>query len=173
MELTFTQKLILEKIELSSGYQKIHLCSYLKKGYIERALDITITENNVASKLYFSSNDFGTATWINGSGITDSHRWETEDDLAAASYLSRRYPAMLQNGIVPPEYSKEMIVPDVLNHLLDDELTAIVTQIVENDSSDVQYDWDQLINRYKDLNKDFVDMLIHERKQKSGCLPEK
>lgn len=166
MKLSFTKKLILEKIDNHDDYMKLHFNSYLKVDYIERSLVIKILNNNIVSSMYFSSNDFGTTHWNNGRGILDSHKWETDDDLDKISYLARRYPSLLQDGSIPEDYVFEKIIPDILDNLLDLELSLDIYKIIKNKTSDLQYNWNNIIENYKNLSEIFLNELVEKINQK-------
>lgn len=159
MKPSFTQKLIFDKIEEEKNRRAFHFKSYLKEDFIERALVITVDEFNISRKIYFSSNQYGTTTWINGHGVYDSHRWESEDDLEQLSTLAQRYPSLLENGFVPPEFAKEKIIPDVLENLLDNDLSSILYKIIKKNSSKKSYNWDIIVQKYRLLSNEFVNNL--------------
>ena len=152
-----TQKLIFDKIEEEENRQALHFKSYLKEDFVERALVITVDESNIIRKIYFSSNKYGTTTWINGHGVYDSHRWESEDDLEQLSTLAQRYPSLLEDGFMPPEFAMEKIIPDVLDNLLDSELSSILYKIIEKKSSKKSHKWDDIVQKYRILSNEFLN----------------
>lgn len=159
MKLTFTKKLILEAIDRENESVTIRFVSYLKEDYIERLLKILI-KNNVAVEMYFSSNDFGTAIWVKEKGIVDSHQWETDDSLRKLSYLSRHYPALLQNGEVSIKYAFEKIIPDVLENMIDLNLSCTIYKIINSPNENTICKWDEIINKNKELRDNFINELI-------------
>lgn len=159
MKLTFTQKLILDSAGREDAVRTLQYVSYLKEDYIERLLRLTVEDDRL-STIYFSSNDFGTATWVRGAGIVESHRWETEDDLRDVSYLARHYPAPIEDGHVSDDYALKNIVPDVLGALIDPELARAVERLVANPADESALDWEAVVDRGKRLSADFVEGLI-------------
>lgn len=159
MKLAFTKKLILDSIEFDNDFQIIRFASYLKEEFIERMIKLSI-KNNIIENIYFSSNDYGTATWVNEKGFIDSHRWETEDDLNEISYLSRHYPASLENGKVPEDYVFEKIIPDILWDMIDLDLSFDIFRIIKSPHEKFTYDWNSIIIKNKKLSDDFINELI-------------
>jgi hypothetical protein len=159
MKLTFTGKLILDELITENDSTVMKFKSYLKEDFVERALIITIISSNV-EKVYFSSREYGNATWYNGHGVNEANRWENEDDLMSLSILARRYPTILQDGAVAIDYAKKYIIPDVIDNMLDKDLAFKILQITKNMTSKELYDWDKIIEFNKILSNDFVDNLI-------------
>ncbi len=159
MKLKFTKKLILHSITNENGILNIKFASYLKEDYVERAVELTI-KNNIAEKIFFSSNIYGTSTWIKRKGFFESHRWEKEDDVQAISYISKHYTALLENGRVPAKYVCEKIVPDVLEHMIDLNLSKDIYKILESPREEIVLNWNDIINKNKELSDRFVNELI-------------
>ncbi len=159
MKPTFTKKLILDDVVVEDDNRIIKFKSFLKENFVERALIVTLGKNDTVQKIYFSSNDYGTAEWIRGSGIYEAHRWETEDDLRSVSTLARRYPVILQNGRVPIDDAMSKIIPDVLDNLLSRELSSDIYEIVKNPNPDQTCDWDAVISDYKRLSDEHLKKL--------------
>jgi predicted RNA-binding protein YlqC (UPF0109 family) len=159
MKLKFTGKLILDSVETINGIKVIRFASFLKEDYIERLIKISIKNGSVVT-MYFSSNSFGTATWMKGKGFVESHRWEVEDDLKDISYLAKHYPALLENGMVSEDYAFDKIVSDVLINMIDPGLSSDIYNILKSPEDDVILNWDEIINRNKKLSNDFIDDLI-------------
>ncbi len=159
MKLTFTKKLILDSVEKNNGITIVQLASYLKEDFIEHSIRITI-ENNIVKKIYFSSNENGTATWVINKGIIESHRWESEDDINELSFLSRHFPIALEDGKVTNEFALKKIIPDILDNLIDLDLSSKIYKIITSHKAVAEYNWDDLINSYKTASNDFIDKLI-------------
>lgn len=156
MKPSFTKKLIFDDVIVEKNNRIIKFKSFLKEDFIERALIITLDSDDAVQKIYFSSNNYGTAEWIRKSGIYEAHRWETEDDLRSISTLARRYPVILQNGKVPIDYTMSRIVPDVLDNLLSRELSSEIYKIIENPNQDQACDWDAIISDYRKLSDEHL-----------------
>jgi hypothetical protein len=156
MRPAFTKKLILDDVIFEDDNKVIKFKSFLKEDFVERALIITLDKNDTVQKIYFSSNDYGTAEWIKGSGICEAHRWETEDDLRSISTLARRYPVILQDGKVPIDDAMSKIIPDVLDNLLSPKLSSDIYEIVKNPIPDQTYNWDAVISDYKKLSDEHL-----------------
>lgn len=161
MKLKFTKKLILDSVETKEGIKTISFASYLKEEYIERLIKISI-KNNIVISMYFSSNEYGTTTWMIEKGFVDSHRWESDDDLNKISYIARRYPAPLENGIISNDYAFEKIVPDVLDNMIDLELSLIIFKIAKSPNENIIYNWDEIISKNKELSDAFISELIQK-----------
>ncbi len=160
--------MIVHSIEQNGDTVLVIFASYLKEDYVERLLRVTIT-GELATHLYFSSNDHGTASWARGRGIVDSHRWETEDDLVRVSYLSRRYPVLIENGAVSPDFALEKIIPDVLGQLLDPELSRALSSMVASPPGEFpEPDWDKVLSRNVTLSEQFVEDLIAGNERDPG-----
>ncbi|MCP4130106.1 MAG: hypothetical protein GY754_03715 [bacterium] len=159
MNLSHTEKLILENISTKNFRRVVEFESYLKRGFVGRALTLTINPGDIIEKIYFSSNDHGTALWINGQGITDAHRWEGEEDLIDLPSLARYYSTLLENGPVPANFVFDMIIPDVLDNMLDNKLSSIIHDIIKNTSSDQSYNWNKIIKKYKSQSTHFIKKL--------------
>jgi hypothetical protein len=159
MKLTFTKKLILDSIKIDNGIMIVQFASYLKEEFIERLVKLDI-KNNIVLSIYFSSNDYGTATWMREKGFVDSHRWETEDELVKTSYLSKHYPVLLENGNVSEEYIFEKIIPDILWNMIDLDLSFDIFKILKSPNEDIIYSWFDITNKYRKLSDDFINELI-------------
>ena len=115
------KKLALTNITDVSFGKKYVFASYLKTDYVDKSLVINTDPNHNVLEMIFSSSDYGIAEWIRGRGIRDCHKWEDEDAAKDASYLSRRYTAIISNGNVTEDYAINKIISDVLNHIDDRE----------------------------------------------------
>jgi hypothetical protein len=111
---------------------KVLFASYLKSDFVECSMTLIIAPDRRIREIYFSSNDFGTAEWKNGQGITDCNRWEDEDSAQSTSSLNKHYTAILQNGSMKTEYAESHIIPDVLSKIENRSLRTLVTAIVKN-----------------------------------------
>jgi len=167
MKLKFTGKLILDSVEMINGIKVIRFASFLKEDYIERLVKISIKNSNAVT-IYFSSNSYGTATWMKGKGFVESRRWEVEDDLKDISYLAKHYPALLENGMVSEDYAFDKIVPDVLDNMIDSDLSSDLYKVFNSSDGEVILNWEEIINRNKKLSNDFIDNLILKYEREIG-----
>ena len=138
-------KLYLIEAEINDTDKKLTFASYLKKDYIEKAIVINLTGDNVIKRVYFSSNNFGTVEWLNGSGLNNCHKWESEDMAKVPSYLSRRYTAILSDGAATLDYARDLIIPDVLDSLADSQLVEVLENTVSRESTSERLD----LSRFK------------------------
>lgn len=130
-------KLYLEKtVDLAEG-KKLYFISYLRRDFVERSAVITLDGTGRVAHLYLSSYRHGSVEWENGSGLSESRVWETEDQAQEPTYLTRRYTSRLSNGEAGTGYTMETIVPDVLDNMADEEVASILNNIITRNMSDV------------------------------------
>ncbi len=134
-------KLYLIEAIINDTDKKLTFASYLKKEYIEKAIVINLSIDNVINRIYFSSNNFGTVEWLNGTGLTNCHKWESEDMAKVPSYLSRRYTAILSDGAATPDYARGLIIPDVLDSLADSQLVEVLINTINCESTAERIDF--------------------------------
>ena len=87
--------------------KKISFASFLRENYVAKSMVIYLDQNDIISKIFFSSNTYGTVEWVNGSGLKNCHKWESEDEAKAQSYLTRRYTAILSDGAAENDYAQD------------------------------------------------------------------
>lgn len=133
-------------ISLEEGeVKKIAFASYLKKDYVAKSMVIYLDGNDIITHIYFSSNNYGSVEWKNGAGLKDCHRWESEDQAKSPSYLTRRYTAILSDGAEHTDYAKRFILPDVIEHLEDNDLADLVSDILHTREYLVPFDYRRFI----------------------------
>ncbi len=110
-------KIKLVNLENTDDGKKIAFASFLRKDYVAKSLVIYLDGSGVISRIFFSSDTHGTVEWINGRGLQNSHRWESDDQAKSRSYLTRRYTAILADGSVDTEFARDFIIPDILDNL--------------------------------------------------------
>lgn len=110
-------KIKLLNIENTDEGKKIAFASFLRKDYVAKSLVMYLDGSDIISKMFFSSDTYGTVEWINGRGLQNSHRWESDDQAKSLSYLTRRYTAILSDGSVDTEFARDFIIPDILDNL--------------------------------------------------------
>jgi hypothetical protein len=118
--------------------------SYLKEDFVNKSLLITLDGAGHLCKLYFSSNDHGTLTWLSGRGIVEAHRWEDEDDLDGYSDVTRRFPSLMEDGFVSGDFALNSIVPDVLCELRDNELMCYIRETIQKKAPERDFNWNNL-----------------------------
>jgi len=133
---------VIRFISLEEGDEKkIAFASYLKKDYVAKSMVIYLDRSDIITHIYFSSNDYGSVEWKNGVGLTDCHRWESEDQAKSPTYLTRRYTAILSDGAEHADYAKRFILPDVIEHLGDNDLADLVSDILHAREYLVPFDY--------------------------------
>ncbi len=147
---------------MHDNLKKLKFKSYLKENYVENALIITLKDNKL-EKVYFSSNEFGTAEWQNGSGIHEANRWETEQDIKQVSTLAGRYPAIVSDGDISAHAAYKTIIPDVLDNMLDLDFSVEVFKMVSMPVFNEDYDEEKIIADFKRLTEIFIEN--HIKKQ--------
>lgn len=136
----------------------LEFVSYLKSDYISRYMKMHVDAEGVR-RIYFMSNDFGTASWACDSGITEANRWENEDDLDRISFLSKNYQMPLLDGALTDSFALEKIVPDVLSHLIDPLLSKYLSGLLYDSKNDDDMDWPTLIDRNTAMAAEYLDFL--------------
>jgi hypothetical protein len=111
--------------------KKIAYAYYLRKDFVAKSMVIYLDGAGIIQKIFFSSDDFGTVEWKNGTGLAESHRWESEDQAKSKSYLTRRYTTILSNGVADMDYARSVIIPDILDNLSDAEVAEWIGDIVQ------------------------------------------
>jgi hypothetical protein len=111
--------------------KKISFASYLRENYVAKSLVIYLDRNNIINKMFFSSDTYGTVEWINGSGLKNCHKWESEDEAKSQSYLTRRYTAILSDGAADNVYAQNRIIPDILDNLHDENIAEWIRDILQ------------------------------------------
>jgi hypothetical protein len=111
--------------------KKISFASYLRENYVAKSLVIYLDRSNVINKMFFSSDTYGTVEWINGSGLKNCHKWESEDEAKSQSYLTRRYTAILSDGAADNAYAQNRIIPDILDNMNDENIAEWVRDILQ------------------------------------------
>ncbi len=133
-------KLYLIEATLNETNKKLTFASYLKKDFIEKAIIINLSNDNIIKRIFFSSYTFGTVEWLNGSGLGECHKWENEEMAKKSSALSRHYTAILSDGAETPDYARHLIIPDVLNSLADGQLVEVLKKTINSDLNSEKID---------------------------------
>jgi hypothetical protein len=126
-----TGKLKLLALDNYESEKKISFASFLRENYVAKSLVIYLDQNDIISKMFFSSDNYGTVEWINGSGLKNCHTWESEDEAKSRSYLTRRYTAILSDGPAGNDHAREHIIPDILDNLYDDNIAEWIRDIIQ------------------------------------------
>lgn len=111
--------------------KKISFASYLKKDYVAKSLVVYVGRNDLIEKIFFSSNEHGTVEWVNGAGLKNCHRWESEEQAQSPTYLTKRYTSILSDGAVGIDYARETIIPDILDNLHDGDIAELVSDVIQ------------------------------------------
>jgi len=120
-----------ESIKEADRKYKVYFTSYLRQDFVEKSVVISLSEDFVILNIYISSYDFGSLEWINGIGLTECRKWETEEQSEAPGYLTRRYTARISNGYAPEGYDKNFLIPDVLNSMEDNDIKQILKSVLK------------------------------------------
>ncbi len=110
--------------------KKIIFVSYLREGFVERSLVLYSDKKNKLKTIYFSSYEFGSVEWINGTGLQEYRVWEDDEQAEASTYLTRRYTARLADGMADEQYAQESIIPDVLENLADKDFSQLIRRVI-------------------------------------------
>jgi hypothetical protein len=111
--------------------KKISFASFLRENYAAKSMVIYLDQHDIISKIFFSSDKYGTVEWINGSGLKNCHKWESEDEAKSQSYLTRRYTAILSDGAAGNDYAQDLIIPDILDNLNDDNIAEWIGDVLQ------------------------------------------
>ncbi|HNW29113.1 MAG TPA: hypothetical protein PKN50_11595 [Spirochaetota bacterium] len=125
-----SDKIKLVAVEDTESGKKIAFASFLRKDYVAKSLVIYIDGNNIITGIFFSSDVHGTVEWINGSGLKNCHRWESEDQAKSQSYLTRRYTAILSDGSASADFARDFIIPDILDNMSNADVAEWVADIL-------------------------------------------
>lgn len=110
---------------------KLYFTSYLRKDFVEKSAVITLRKDFTVVSIYLTSYDFGSVEWINGIGLSESRKWETEEQAEAPGYLTRRYTSRFSDGYAPEGQAENLLIPDVLNDLYDKKIAEILMSLVK------------------------------------------
>ena len=121
---------IFESIKQTPAGYKLYFTSYLRRDFVEKSLVITLAGDFTILNIYISSYNFGSLEWINGTGLTECRRWETDEQAESPGYLTRRYTARMSNGAAPEGHAENFLIPDVLNSLEDRKIARIVKSVL-------------------------------------------
>ncbi len=125
-----TDKIKLMGVNDTESGKKIAFASFLRKDYVAKSLVIYLDEANLITGIFFSSDTHGTVEWINGTGLKNSHRWESEDQAKSQSYLTRRYTAILSDGSAGSDFARDFIIPDILDNMENADVAEWVGDIL-------------------------------------------
>jgi len=110
---------------------KIYFTSYLRKDFVEKSVVITLRTDFTVSGIYISSYNFGSLEWINGKGLSECRKWETDEQAESPGYLTRRYTARISNGLMSGDDAENLLIPDVINSMENSEITAILKSLMK------------------------------------------
>jgi hypothetical protein len=120
-----------ESMKTDNDEFKLYFTSYLRKDFVEKSVVITLKKNFIISRIYLTSYDFGSVEWINGIGLSESRKWETEEQAEAQGYLTRRYTSRISDGYAPEGQAENLLIPDVLNDLDNKEIVKILKSLMK------------------------------------------
>ncbi len=120
-----------ESIKKTDSGFKLYFTSYLRKDFVGKSVVITLKKDCTVSSIYLTSYDFGSVEWINGIGLSESRKWETEEQAESPGYLTRRYTSRFSDGYAPEGQAEKLLIPDVLDHLGNMEIARILRALVK------------------------------------------
>lgn len=120
--------------ETGNGY-KIYFTSYLREDFVEKSVVVTLKKDFTVSCVYFSSYDHGSVEWINGTGLSESRKWETEEQAEAPGYLTRRYTARISDGPAPAGLAENLLIPSLLESMENRDVAGILAAVVKTRKS--------------------------------------
>lgn len=89
----------------------------LREGFVKSAVSVTYDgETGLADEVVLNHYKYGVI--VIREGYKDVHRWESEDEAQKGSYLSRRYTAILLNGVVDDTAFEESLFKAVFDELV-------------------------------------------------------
>ncbi len=124
-----------ESLKKNDNRIKLYFTSYLRHDFIEKSIVISLNNDFTISNIYISSYDYGSVEWINGIGLTESRKWETEEQAEAPGYLTRRYTSRISNGLAPEGHAENMLIPDVLLNIDNREVAGILNSVLKGKKS--------------------------------------
>ena len=121
------------RVKEEAGRKQYYFETFTRPDFIEAALVVTTDENSRVSRLFFNSNDLGTAELDAKEGPVACNSWETEDAaMNPEAGGSRWFPVILHNGSENGEYAKS-IMTRVLTRIDDDALSSMVEDFTRRD----------------------------------------
>ncbi|HNX25317.1 MAG TPA: hypothetical protein PKG60_14820 [Spirochaetota bacterium] len=115
---------------IDNGF-KLYFTSYLRKDFVEKSVVVTIKKDFIISGIYLSSYNFGSVEWINGKGLIEARKWETDEQAEAHGYLTRRYTTRISNGYAPEGDAENLLIPDVLNTIDNRKIAEILRSVMK------------------------------------------
>lgn len=123
--------LVFESVKTDADKIKIYFTSYLREDFIEKSVVISLDKNYSITNIYLSSYDFGSLEWINGIGLTECRKWETDEQAESSGYLTRRYTSRISNGYAPDGHGERVLIPDVLDSMGDAEMAKLLKSVLK------------------------------------------
>jgi len=125
------KNVVFESMKKTDKGFKLYFTSYLRKEFVKKSVVISLDKDFTVSGIYISSYDFGSLEWINGIGLDQCRKWETDEQAEAPGYLTRRYTARISDGVAPEGTAEKLLIPDVLNSLDNREIAGILKSVVK------------------------------------------
>lgn len=124
-----------ENLKRTENGYKIYFTSYLREDFIDKSVVISLNEDFTINSIFLSSYSFGSVEWINGIGLSESRKWETEEQAESPGYLTRRYTSRLSNGYAPDGFAENILIPDILKSLEDRGIARILKSVLKSKTS--------------------------------------
>jgi hypothetical protein len=102
----------------------------IKPDYCKNYFEIYYEDiKNIFKSIYLYNSQYGTIKIENGK--KEIHKWETEDEAQAGSYLKRNYPAICLDGITSNPIIENNIIIENMNYIKTLGLTEKELLIIE------------------------------------------
>ena len=154
-DLTFTEKLVFEKIIYENEYSHYYLSSFFKKEFIDKQLIISLVSGNPIT-LFFYSSEFGNCKWDYYEGFIDSERWENEEE-TEKNLVTKHFTVSFSIKNFSTSYIFEKIIPDVLSCLLDENFAELINEFIITKTNLNSINWINMIENYKLKSLDFLN----------------
>jgi len=120
-----------ESMKLTDTGLKLYFTLYLREEFIEKSAVISLKNDFTISSIYLSSYKFGSVEWINGIGLSECRKWETDEQAEAPGYLTRRYTSRISDGYAPQGHAEKFLLPDILNSFENREIAAVLKSVLK------------------------------------------
>lgn len=120
-----------ESIKTIEDGFKLLFTSYLRPEFVEKSVVVSLKKDFTISDIYISSYNFGSVEWINGIGLTECRKWETDEQAEAPGYLTRRYTSRIADGYAPEGHAENLLIPDVINGMENSEIAVILKSVIK------------------------------------------
>lgn len=120
-----------ESLKVIDDRVKLYFTSYLRAEFVEKSVVISLKKDFTVSDIYISSYDYGSVEWVNGIGLSECRKWETDEQAEAPGYLTRRYTSRISNGYAPEGHAEKLLIPDVINSIEHSGIAKLLKSIIK------------------------------------------